>query len=244
MGLGLHNVAFNSATHAITNGLVGWWKFDEGNGTITADSSGFKHTGSFLNSPTWVSGKTGNGLSFTGTNSSNAAGVVTQPLTISSSAVTLMGWININWNASLGGSFPLILEAGESATTGLALTIATGTFQDWINGDILCFGNGYTGTTNFAPRAVAAQPTLTAFTWHHVAGVLSPNLSQIYVDGVPLTMRVALTGSVGNITTAINFASYPSGTGDWSNNSKLDDIRIYNRALSPNEIKQIANILG
>lgn len=227
-----------------TNGLIAQWTLDEGIGTVIHDSSINRITGSFINTPTWVTGvnNKSNALSFTGTNSSTAAGVITQPLTISSSALTMMGWINLNWGAGLGGSFPFILEAGENSVAGFNLGFATGGFQDWISGDILCFGNGYTGTINFAPRAICPQPTgLIANTWHHVVGVLSPTISQIYFDGVALPMRVAYTGSVGNITTPVNLGSYAAGTGDWSNNSKVDDVRIYNRALSMAEIVQIYN---
>ena len=53
---------------AILNGLVGWWKFDEGSGTVAYDSSGNGHDGNLTNGPTWVAGKIGGALSFDGVN--------------------------------------------------------------------------------------------------------------------------------------------------------------------------------
>src|SRR3990170_7060226 len=46
---------------APTNGLVGYWAFDEGSGTTAGDSSGNGNNGTLTNGPTWVAGKAGNG---------------------------------------------------------------------------------------------------------------------------------------------------------------------------------------
>ena len=52
-----------------TNGLVGWWKLDDGSGTSAMDSSGNGNTGTLNNSPTWTtSGMNGGALTFNGTN--------------------------------------------------------------------------------------------------------------------------------------------------------------------------------
>ena len=52
----------------ILNGLVGWWKFDEGSGTVAYDSSGNDLDGTTNGNPPWVSGKIGGALSFNGSN--------------------------------------------------------------------------------------------------------------------------------------------------------------------------------
>ena len=49
-----------------TDGLVGWWKFDEGSGTVAYDSSGNGHDGNLTNGPSWTTGKIGGALSFDG----------------------------------------------------------------------------------------------------------------------------------------------------------------------------------
>ena len=51
---------------ALLNGLVGWWKFDEGSGTVAYDSSGNGNDGNLTNGPTWTTGKIGGALSFDG----------------------------------------------------------------------------------------------------------------------------------------------------------------------------------
>ena len=51
---------------SLQNGLVGWWKFDEGSGTVAYDSSGNGNDGNLTNGPTWATGKIGGALSFDG----------------------------------------------------------------------------------------------------------------------------------------------------------------------------------
>ncbi|MHC4626164.1 MAG: hypothetical protein ACYTDV_04205, partial [Planctomycetota bacterium] len=46
--------------------LLGWWKLDDGTGTIATDSSGNGIDGVFVGDPEWVAGKFGSGLSFDG----------------------------------------------------------------------------------------------------------------------------------------------------------------------------------
>lgn len=49
-------------------GLVAHWKFDEGSGTVAADSSGLSNHGTLQNGASWTSGKIVGGLRFDGSN--------------------------------------------------------------------------------------------------------------------------------------------------------------------------------
>src|SRR5262249_55578537 len=53
---------------AASTSPVGWWKFDEGTGGSTADSSGNNDTGTLVGVPVFGPGKLGSGLSFNGSN--------------------------------------------------------------------------------------------------------------------------------------------------------------------------------
>ena len=53
MILGVWSRGLSIEFHAI-NGLVGWWKFDEDNGTVAYDSSGNGNDGNLTNGPTWT----------------------------------------------------------------------------------------------------------------------------------------------------------------------------------------------
>ena len=72
---------------------------DEGSGSTTADSSGNGNTGTLTGSPTWVTGKFGDALSFNGTTQYVEIPNSTS-LTISG-AMSIGGWIN---ESSTGGT--------------------------------------------------------------------------------------------------------------------------------------------
>jgi len=48
--------------------LVGYWKLDDGSGTLAADSSGSGHNGTLFNGPRWVAGKSAGAVGFNGAN--------------------------------------------------------------------------------------------------------------------------------------------------------------------------------
>jgi len=52
----------------LLNGLVAWWRFDEGSGTVAYDSSGNDFIGIIGGTPPWVTGIIGGALSFNGSN--------------------------------------------------------------------------------------------------------------------------------------------------------------------------------
>ncbi|MHC4572964.1 MAG: right-handed parallel beta-helix repeat-containing protein [Planctomycetota bacterium] len=55
-----------SINYEYSEGLAGYWKFDEGEGLQAIDSSGMGNTGTLINGPAWTSGKVGGALSFDG----------------------------------------------------------------------------------------------------------------------------------------------------------------------------------
>ena len=73
--------------------------------------------------------------------------------------------------------------------------------------------------------------------WHHIVGTYnSPtNTLSIYIDGVPGT-PVTFTTSESSVS-ALTLGAGPGQDGYF--NGTLDDFRIYNRALSASEVKQL-----
>ncbi|MBU6320946.1 hypothetical protein KGO04_00160 [Patescibacteria group bacterium] len=43
-------------------GLVGYWQFNEGSGSLAHDTSGAGNTGTLVGSPSWVAGKVGGAI--------------------------------------------------------------------------------------------------------------------------------------------------------------------------------------
>lgn len=55
-------------TPNVTDGLVAWYQFSDGSGSVAADSSGNGHTAYLTNAPTWTNSNLGGALLFNGTN--------------------------------------------------------------------------------------------------------------------------------------------------------------------------------
>ena len=77
----------------VLNGLIGWWKMDEGTGLTTKDSSILGNNGTLTNMPVWVGGKlAGHSLNFNGSNNyvDIGAGKLKAFATI-----TITAWVNL-----------------------------------------------------------------------------------------------------------------------------------------------------
>ncbi len=91
--------------------------------------------------------------------------------------------------------------------------------------------------------------------WHHVAISIGPSGNVLYVDGAAATSG-QLTYDTGNTSTQRFFSSVSgldsmaigrnqdSSGGKWYATGSLDDVRIYNRALSATEVSSVANDLN
>jgi hypothetical protein len=76
--------------------------------------------------------------------------------------------------------------------------------------------------------------------WHHILAIFSGTTLSLYYDGV--FRSSATVDLIQNSTYSLLFAKYNDGSGGATanispHNGQIDDIRIYNRALTPNEIR-------
>jgi hypothetical protein len=96
------------------------------------------------------------------------------------------------------------------------------------DGSAIPYGQGGTVTTD----------------WTHVVGVIGASAFQIYLNGnaVSTTLTGSYPTSIFNSTANVIFAD--RATTDTPLNGQLDDVRIYNRALTPPEIRQLASRRG
>ena len=207
--------------------LVGYWKLDEAQGTVIQDLSGNGNTGAL--SPSGVSWLTGAsipsqisfdnyaGVSFDGSNGYAQLGATNIPAT--NAAVTISTWVNFTNPTSPSGNQNIVVLAGAGGNY-VQLGARNGTYTVWPSG---------AGTSVTGPAASAGA-------WHHVAYTYDgSSVDTLYVDGV------AYTGSFSHqsgATTAVYLGTY-SPTSELLNGS-LDDVRIYNVALTANQIAQLA----
>src|SRR3989344_6814111 len=208
----------------MNTGLVGYWTFDGPKMTQNvADSSGQGNTGYLFGqiSTTSAQGKIGQALYFDGTDDRIS---VSGSLTIGAWPYTYCAWVKPqdsghvfdNIISNLGLSFILIdVDAGDS----------------YYN-----LYNNASGNLNSAAGSVVFDK------WQHVCGIAYANdTASFYIDG---TLSVGPSAFQSN-----QFTDYPvyigAGTSDpTSGNFKgnIDDVRIYNKALSATEVLQLYNL--
>jgi hypothetical protein len=195
------------------NGLVGWWKMDEGSGTTANDSSGMNNNAILINSPSWVPGKLGKGLYFTNTSSQKATVSTLDSIPIGNSNYTIEAWIKPSSYGNYG-----IVGWGNYGTTNQVNALrlsSTGITNYWWSNDLN-----------------ATVPNLTDGKWHHVVAEFDGTTRSIYVDDNLVASDSP--GSSHNVTNA-NFTFGDTNTSEYFNGG-IDNLKIWNRALSAGEI--------
>ena len=217
---------------APTNGLIGYWAFEEQSGTTAGDSSGNGNTGTLVNGPTWTTGKVGSGaLDFDGTNDYVAVSNSTSlQVAGSGNSFAVSLWMN-GPAAQSNTPFLIGTEASISIQRGWAL------MSNATNRRLTFFVHD--GTTGYATGG-AAGTEFNANAWTHVVLIVdrSTSLAEIWING---TRRDA-----DSISGA---GSFEKNAGVWVGVSEantaraytgsLDEVRIYNRALSAAETNQL-----
>ncbi|MBW8040457.1 MAG: hypothetical protein FVQ85_10695 [Planctomycetes bacterium] len=202
--------------------LVGWWMFDEGQGVIAYDSSGTNH--GFVQGATWTTGKINGALSFDGLNDYvDMADTVKNYL---GTDYTVSTWIKAN-------------------TISLNKAIISYRHSTDVNPVLFSLGQYYTDV-HFAVRdnslnlaQSAFVDAITANTWYHVAGVREENNVNIYVNGVSGTPVSETLGAITPDNLKIGATQWGGNPVSDHFNGAIDDVMIFNRALSEEEIWEI-----
>ena len=215
---------------SLATGLVGLWTFDGSDiGTSILDRSGNGFNGYLVGSNNATSssktiGKLGQGFSFAGLNSggidlgNNAA--------LTPANFTIAGWVNI---ASSTYNYNEIFSSDRdccSVYNGLGLSIIAGKLS----------GNIW-NSTQYNITSTGSIPTSK---WTHVAFTYNGTTKSLYINGVldKSTAQTVNPGTPASFDTYIGSMGQSSGA-VYTLQGKLDDIRLYNRALSASEINQL-----
>ena len=227
---------------------VSWWKFDDNTGTSATDPIS-SQTGTLTGSPSWTSGKFGSAVSFNNIASNTqyiSYGTNNSAFKFAKGNFTITAWVNPSSSYTAGGSTSIF---GVNAAT------STSRYDLGLNSPTC---NGAAGQVNrlmlFIKDDSANNYTVCSTTalnldqWNHMAMVVNRNGQVMYgyINGV-----LVLTQSLSTLTDNVS----PQGTGYTSNvvngagswlTGAVDDIRLYNRALSDSEIydQYMAGISG
>jgi len=198
--------------------LVGWWTFDEGAGTTAFDASGNGNDGILNGDPEWVEGIYGGAIAFDGDGDFVDCGA--DDSLVIRDEITVACWIKV---AAFTRTWEAIIAMGDDS---YRMSRGPGT------GDSIHFGcNGPSGGN------LDATTVVTTDTWRHVVLVYDGVNKYVYIDGVE-DARVASTGQI-NISSYNLHIGQNSQQGNRFLEGLVDEVRIYNRALTPDEVQII-----
>jgi hypothetical protein len=203
-------------------GLVAAYTFNETSGSTVTDASGNNNTGTFGSGVTRTAqGRFGSALSFNG-------GMIRIPHSSSlnlTSAMTLEAWVFPtapldDWSTVLmkqmPGDSPYLIYAGTPYNAALVYVTPRGT----------------------ASGRALTPSTLPLNTWTHLAGTFDGTTLRLYVNGTQVATRT-LSGTIVTSTDILAIG----GNTIWGEyfQGRIDEVRIYNRALSPAQIQTDMN---
>ena len=205
--------------HLLAKGLVGCWIMNEGAGNTVADLSGNRNTGTLVGDTHFVPGKFGPCLDFEGDGDYVTLGlgfnlIANQP------GLPVSAWVKPNTTPP-AASIDFVTK--RSSTVFLLC---------WATNQNVAF-EVYNASTE---SAIGYYTDGIADTnWHHVVGVYNGTNVKVYVDTIA-------GGTVGNLTgntRTVTGTTRISGPTTASFNGSIDDVMIYDRALSASEIAQL-----
>ena len=209
------------------SGLVGWWKFDETNGTVAYDSSGNGRDGNLTNGPTWVNGKIGGALNFDGIN--DYVEITGYKGILDSNQRTICAWIKSDKNSTA--------------------IVSWGTGQ---NHKYWSFGISQEGLlrNSMWNGNIKGNQNIITNEWFHVASVFPEkqfNFGQtiLFVNSV----KESVSSLIGDdlIVQTKSYRDLKIGSEAWGSSWNIydgfiDDVRIYDRALSAEEVQALYNL--
>ncbi len=227
---GVVAMLLGSTAFATTNDQVNYWKFDEGMGRSAGDSVGGQN-GALFGSSTgfgWASGKVGTALGMDGTLGTGVA-LPNGILTGSQGSVSL--WLDMN-NLS---DRNIIFSAKSTTDNNVYAALAVDRdgrpqFQ-------------FRDTTNANDRKAQATRLLNRNEWYNLTLTANGLGYHVYVNGEEVVVAGDNIGrwfpEITNQTWSYRIGALDAVPLNGSFNGYLDDVRIYNRALTADEAKAL-----
>jgi hypothetical protein len=209
-------------------GEVASYSLDEGTGTTVNDSSTNNNKGTTANT-TWAAGEYGNALKFTGATNSMATISNSSSLALTT-GLTLEAWVNPSTlNSPDAGWCAAVAKDHQNSNNDVAYALYAANGNGTPPALHLLIGNQDVG--------LQGTSVLTLNTWTFLTGTYDGTTMRLYVNG----SQVSTKSKTGNITTTTDPLRLG---GDWSGEmftGLIDNVRIYNRALSASEITSDMN---
>lgn len=215
----------------LKSGLVAYWTFDEGGGTIAHDSAG-NNDGTIHGNATWTIGHIDNALELDGFDD----------------YVSVQNSLALNITGDITISAWVCFGRGGTGQNGSEQAIVTKCVSNGARNNPFDFRTDKSTEPQltlvradpFEHDYVYSTKHISIMEWHHVVAIVENNIPDFYVDGVITGKTVAaFTRTPTGNTNPLLIGRRDDGL---YFNGKIDDVRIYNRALTEQEIWQLYTI--
>ncbi|MDD5416249.1 MAG: MerR family DNA-binding transcriptional regulator [Candidatus Daviesbacteria bacterium] len=219
------NSSLWQSVYGTDDGLVGYWDFSEGTGTKAYDKSPYGNDGTITaGAGGWTTGKYGNAYDFDGASDGSGTYIdVGNKITASNlSSLTIEAWLK--------------RDAISPAAEDHIISNWTGTYHFGTTSNKFSI---YLYNTTPTQGSVTGTTTVTNGVWYHVVTTYDGSKIRIYVNGVEEN-STDFSGSLRSSSTTTKIGAGGSYPGAWASylfNGKIDEPRIYTRALSADEVK-------
>jgi glycosyl hydrolase family 9/concanavalin A-like lectin/glucanase superfamily protein/cellulase-like Ig domain-containing protein len=212
---------------AVSSGLVAYWRFAESFGTGTADSSGNNRNAIISGGATFGAGRLNNALNFDGFDD---VATFTSP---ELNQISVVGWLRMEGNGNN------VFTPRVVAMPGFAVRPQ----RDAVNGHRLTFQSE---RSESVAEWRTDLGTLTDNVWIHFACVYNPYqpgaVPEIYLNGVAQNVTELGFGTGSLIPNAGTGYIGNSGARDRGFDGSIDELRIYNRLLTAEEVRLLAYV--
>ncbi|MHC4569094.1 MAG: LamG domain-containing protein, partial [Planctomycetota bacterium] len=203
-------------------GLVAHWKLDEGSGTTAVDATGNGHDGTLIGDPQWVVGYSDGGLQFAG--SPDKVDIPHSPDLNPENEFTVSVWANLD-PAGSGHRSPVTSRDDGPQRGYIIYCTPANTWQFWTG-----TGSGWDS---------AGSPAVALGEWTHVAATYSGGAKKLYING-ELAGESTTTMPPNTAQVLRIGAGATEGDGNYFFVGTIDDVRIYDHALTEAEIAKLA----
>ena len=210
---------FSAVDAQIENGLVGYYSFDEGGGPVAYDRSPSRNNGRIVGGATWAKGSYGTALEFDGKDDYVICGT--------------------GDNLKIGSAGTVMLWACPKTVRGGFVSLSTG--EDWSDQRLVLgintFGGAEKTTACLAGNGMKQKSgfgSLEPNQWSHIAATFDGRTLSAFRDGVLIGSRPQTV--IPDIKGVPLWIGRCRGLGEEYFHGILDEVRIYNRPLTAQEV--------
>ncbi|MFQ6040153.1 MAG: LamG domain-containing protein [Candidatus Poribacteria bacterium] len=197
--------------------IAGLWLFDEGKGKVAKDISGNGYDGELKKNPLWVDGRFGKALEFNGGNyvelKDSSAGLPfggVEPFSITA-------WVKNRGGGTVIGKF-------NGGVIGAYILVISG-------------GGTVTFHREVAPWGLSGSKTIPPDEFGHVAATYDGVEMKIYVNGELDVKQARPAQNTDTVTPVLIGARFTGGNPSNFFNGVLDEVALFNVALTKDDIK-------